>query len=786
MDAVIQFSVTNQIIERIDHFSVVADSIDYLQAKFNFLTDEWEQGAVTAQFRNSTNGITYEVLLDENDMCTVPHEVLAMNGGIIYVSCFTGMLVTASAASVYVKKSGYDGDASTSQPPTPSVYEQIIDRMDGIEDAVEEATERTEAAADKAEEALEHYPKIEDGFWYVWDVADEEWSDTGVDAHGLQGEKGDQGIPGKDGADGRDGISPTVTITNITGGHRISITDRNGTKTADVMDGAKGEKGDQGVAGKDGVDGVGIAKGGTTGQVLAKSSNSDYDTEWVNQSGGGGGGTSDYNSLVNRPYINSVLLTGNRSLSDLGIAAISDIPDVSGLYTKPSSGIPKSDMSSSVQTSLGKADTALQEHQSLEGYATETWVGQQGYGTYSKPSGGIPDTDLSYGVQTSLGKADTAVQSETDPVFTASAAYGISSSDISAWNGKSDFSGSYNDLTDKPTIPILQNVFGIVKVGSTNVEADSTRDTLELIAGENVNLIPNASNDSVKIEATDTTYESKQASSGGADVSLVTTGEKYTWNNKSDFSGSYNDLSNKPSLAAVATSGSYSDLSNKPSIPTITDTYDGTSSDGMSGKAVKSAIDALDATVSGSVGTGKTLTAFSQTDGKVSATFGDISITKSQVSDFPTLATVATSGSYADLSNKPTIPTVTDTYSGTSSDGMSGKAVKSAIDALDGTVSGSAGSSKTLTAFSQTDGKVSATFGDISITKSQVSDFPTLATVATSGSYSDLSNKPSIPSTASDVGAIAAPSSPATGAFLVYNGSAWVAQTLATWQGGSY
>lgn len=40
---------------------------------------------------------------------------------------------------------------------------------------------------------------------------------------------------------------------------------------------------------------------------------------------------------------------------------------------------------------------------------------------------------------------------------------------------------------------------------------------------------------------------------------------------------------------------------------------------------------------------------------------------------------------------------------------------------------------------------------------------------------------------ASDLAAkITAPSSPATGAFLVYNGSAWVAQTLATWQGGSY
>ncbi len=100
--------------------------------------------------------------------------------------------------------------------------------------------------------------------------------------------------------------------------------------------------------------------------------------------------------------------------------------------------------------------------------------------------------------------------------------------------------------------------------------------------------------------------------------------------------------------------------------------------------------------------------------------------TKTDISDFPSLATVATSGSYSDLSNKPTIPTVTDTYSGTSSNGMSGKAEKSAIDALDGSVSGSAGSGKTLTAFSQTNGVVSATFGNISITKSQVSDFPTI------------------------------------------------------------
>lgn len=45
----------------------------------------------------------------------------------------------------------------------------------------------------------------------------------------------------------------------------------------------------------------------------------------------------------------------------------SEIPDVSGKYEKPIAGIPKTDLASDVQTSLGKADTALQSHQDISG-----------------------------------------------------------------------------------------------------------------------------------------------------------------------------------------------------------------------------------------------------------------------------------------------------------------------------------------------------------------------------------------------------------------------------------
>ena len=63
-------------------------------------------------------------------------------------------------------------------------------------------------------------------------------------------------------------------------------------------------------------------------------------------------------------------------------------------------------------------------------------------------------------------------------------------------------------------------------------------------------------------------------------------------------------------------------------------------------KAVRDAINALDVPSTGTgaitgFGAGKTLATLTETDGKVAATFQDISITKSQVSDFPTEMTPA-------------------------------------------------------------------------------------------------------------------------------------------------
>ena len=68
---------------------------------------------------------------------------------------------------------------------------------------------------------------------------------------------------------------------------------------------------------------------------------------------------------------------------------------------------------------------------------------------------------------------------------------------------------------------------------STSIAADSGTNQLTLAANTKYKLTAGGTG-FVFTTPPDTTYSSKAAASGGTDVSLVTTGEKYTWNNKSN------------------------------------------------------------------------------------------------------------------------------------------------------------------------------------------------------------------------------------------------------------
>lgn len=62
---------------------------------------------------------------------------------------------------------------------------------------------------------------------------------------------------------------------------------------------------------------------------------------------------------------------------------------------------------------------------------------------------------------------------------------------------------------------VNQNAFSNVKVGTTTIEADSKTDTLEIVAGANVTITPDATNDKITIAATDTTYNNATTSAAG-------------------------------------------------------------------------------------------------------------------------------------------------------------------------------------------------------------------------------------------------------------------------------
>lgn len=183
------------------------------------------------------------------------------------------------------------------------------------------------------------------------------------------------------------------------------------------------------------------------------------------------GGTTDYNGLSNKPSINGVVLEDNKSFNELGIQPAGNYALSSELPTKTS------DLTND------------------SGFITE--------------------------------------YTETDPTVPGHVK-NITQANITSWNNKSDFSGNYNDLSNKPTIP-----------------------------------------DELSDLSDDSTHR------------LVTDTEKANWNNKSDFSGSYNDLTNKPTMPTVPTSLSAftDDLG---SSPTHTHSQYLTSHQDISGKEDKS------------------------------------------------------------------------------------------------------------------------------------------------------------------------------------------------------
>lgn len=130
----------------------------------------------------------------------------------------------------------------------------------------------------------------------------------------------------------------------------------------------------------------------------------------------------NYNELENKPQINSVTLQGNKDGNDLGLANLDDIPSLEGYATEEwveSQGYLTEHQSLANYYTKGQTDdlldakadeTDLVEHTSNTTIHVTSGDKSAWNAKYDKPNGGIPKNDLSASVQSSLGKADTAIQ----------------------------------------------------------------------------------------------------------------------------------------------------------------------------------------------------------------------------------------------------------------------------------------------------------------------------------------------------------------------------------------
>lgn len=120
----------------------------------------------------------------------------------------------------------------------------------------------------------------------------------------------------------------------------------------------------------------------------------------------------------------------------------------------------------------------------------------------------LTDNNATYGVATSstLG----LVKSGTD--ITVDSSGNVSVNDDSHNHVISNVDGLQSALDGKAASShthsayVNQNAFSNVVVGSTTVSADNATDTLTLVAGSNVTITPDATNDKITIAATDTKY----------------------------------------------------------------------------------------------------------------------------------------------------------------------------------------------------------------------------------------------------------------------------------------
>lgn len=230
------------------------------------------------------------------------------------------------------------------------------------------------------------------------------------------------------------------------------------------------------------------------------------------------------------------------------------------------------------------------------------------------------DSDFIEEVQingTALTETNNAVNIEVDGTYSSSnkiATQSTVTNAIGALDVPSTGTGAINGMGANKTIATLTETDGKIAATFQDIEID----------GNKVTSLNNydSSNATGNVDATDDLVTALEKIEAKADSAISSAGVTKFGNQTGDITlGSYLTMgtgadNHQVSVTNVDTAGTSSTATDLATVKTVTEH-----------------IGALDGVISGTPGAGNTVTAFSETDGVVTATFGAISITSSQISD---------------------------------------------------------------------------------------------------------------------------------------------------------
>lgn len=127
----LEFCVDKQKIKRTDNDVIVANSVEFLEAEFNF-SNEWSKMEKTAIFTN-TIGSTSMLLNNKNRIeSEAGLNLIAGSYVVSVVGIFGRKKIVTNIVNITISQSGAE-NGTVPLDPTPSIYDQIMVRLAEIE-----------------------------------------------------------------------------------------------------------------------------------------------------------------------------------------------------------------------------------------------------------------------------------------------------------------------------------------------------------------------------------------------------------------------------------------------------------------------------------------------------------------------------------------------------------------------------------------------------------------------------------------------------------------------------